>query len=288
VTYPLLVDISNYQTDVTPDEIRCWAANGVQGAIVGCQRPAVARDLITRCREAGMPVVGVYAFLYWGTDTTGQTQAALDVAREFGIATVWLDCESSADELVGVTPPQRVAELSACVAMVTRAGLRAGIYTGAWWWRPMMANTDLFSDLPLWHAAYGSAGLPAAPAESVSYGGWSRPTIHQYTSGGLPGGACGRASLDVNYLMEEDPMTDSERRLLLLVATITFGPEDGSEFATVDAALAAAETLEANDMRLLTGIARTQAALGGHASPANHPGAGGVAPHTHTAEVTLS
>lgn len=172
-------DLSNFDQPFDATTVAALQAGGMQWAIVGCQRPAIATMQVAALQAAGVPVIGTYAFLYWGLDTTGQTQAAIDVAKAHGIPYVWLDCEAEGkNEAVGETPDSRTAQLRACVAMVEASGLKAGIYTGAYYWGPAMGTTE-FARLPLWHASYYS---DRRYQPMVDYGGWTNVAIHQYAS----------------------------------------------------------------------------------------------------------
>lgn len=204
-----VLDLSNYDADTfDPD---CMIAAGITGIVLGCQRKAVAQTMAAKARAAGLPILGTYAFLYFGIDTIGQTKAATEVALEFSIPRVWLDCESTGENDNADGPAQRCMELRACIALVNGAGLSAGIYTGAWWWPSNMA-TEEFAYLPLWHAAYGAGGGPANPVMNVDYGGWDAVAMHQYTST-LP--VCGR-NRDANYVFVEESLEDTVLREALI------------------------------------------------------------------------
>lgn len=194
-----VLDVSNYDFDTF--DVTCLKAAGIEGIILGCQREDIARAMAQKAAAGALPMLGTYAFLYFGLDTAGQAMAAIRVAKDFNIDTVWLDCESTGSlEDNHQTPDTRQRQLRDCVHLVQSHGLRAGIYTGSWWWPGYMANTTEFSHLPLWHAAYGPNSGPADPIRTVNYGGWSAVAIHQYTSTLY---VCGR-NRDANYVFEED------------------------------------------------------------------------------------
>lgn len=197
-----VLDLSNYDADTL--DVACMKGNGVTGVILGCQRPLVARQMADALVAGGMPIIGVYAFLYLGIDSEGQTANAIAVAREYGVKRVWLDVESTGEnERAGMTPSQRVAEVQNCVAMVRNADLEPGIYTGRWYWVPKMADSKAFKDLPLWHSEYPN---DRHEVRTVDYGGWTNVAIHQYASDIE---VCGRVR-DHNYVFEEEEMTDEE------------------------------------------------------------------------------
>lgn len=199
-----LLDLSNWDND-TFDAL-CFKANGVRNAIVAGDR-TTSKSQVQRLQGVGIRVIGLYSYLYWGRDPWGvtphaRTEACIRLAKDRGIPYVWLDAEDTERG----TPTSRRTELQQCVDLVTNAGLKAGIYTGAWWWRDYIGDTTQFKHLPLWHAAYGPNNSPAQPATSVNYGGWTAPHIHQYTSAVV---LCGRVR-DHNYWLKPLPGIDDE------------------------------------------------------------------------------
>jgi hypothetical protein len=79
-----LLDLSNYDSDLVTirSRIDCLREeHGVKYAIVGCQFPSVAREIIAALQAGGISTVGVYAFLYWGRWTLSETNNAIAVAR---------------------------------------------------------------------------------------------------------------------------------------------------------------------------------------------------------------
>ncbi|MBI5289916.1 MAG: hypothetical protein HY873_13165 [Chloroflexi bacterium] len=208
-----VLDVSNY--DLTTFDAECMKSAGVTAVIIGCQDEDAADVMANRCEAAGLPIIGVYAFLYFGLDTLGQTGAAIRVALRHSVGRVWLDCESTGEYDAASGPMQRQDELAACCDAVRAAGLSPGIYTGGWWWPGNMAS-EAFSHLPLWHSEYPNDGH-AVP--EVAYGGWSKVAIHQYTSQFW---CCGR-NRDANYVFEEDEMT-REQLLEILEELGVAGP----------------------------------------------------------------
>ena len=200
-------DISNYDADTL--DVACMKASGVTGVILGCQRPHVARQMADKLIAGGIPIIGVYAFLYLGIDSAGQIVNACDVAEEYGVRRVWLDVESTgANERAGITVAERIDEVERGVGQVLASGLEPGIYTGRWYWVPQMGNTTAFSNLPLWHSEYPN---DRHEVRTVDYGGWTNVAIHQYASDIE---VCGRVR-DHNYVFEEgDDMTGEDVKRL--------------------------------------------------------------------------
>jgi len=179
----LVLDISNY--DYSTFDAQCFAKSGVERLIINCWNADQTRDMIQRARAAGILVEDLYAFLYFGLPhEQREVSNAIALAYELGgIKRIWLDVEARPPhEAAGMTPEARIRRLRAAVRRVLEAWIQPGIYTGAWYWRPYMADTDEFFYLPLWHANYGSNDGSQAPIWDVNFGGWRQAVAHQYTS----------------------------------------------------------------------------------------------------------
>lgn len=194
------LDTSNY--DAPTFDAACFAANGVRRIIVGAQFEAIAHKQVAQALAAGINVMGVYAFLYFGggQQAADATRRAIRVAKAHAIPVVWLDAEADMPG-VTLTPAQRNTELDRCVSIVTSEGLTAGIYTGGWWWTPNH-NTIQFSHLPLWFSLYGANDGKQPPVRNPGFGGWQKAVIHQYTSNV---GLCGRNQRDFNHVWPDAP-----------------------------------------------------------------------------------
>jgi hypothetical protein len=223
---------------------------GVTGAILGVYSPTNAPHRMAQAaqklRDNDVDILGFYGLIYFGSawGEVRDTQWAIDLAKQFGVGRVWLDCETDGKDngftdAVVPTPPRRVTAIRNAVGMVEAAGLKAGIYSGAWWWPGSTADCTEFSHLPLWHAAYPGDGREI---RNVRYGGWTAVAIHQYTSSL---NVCGR-NRDANYVfMEEEELPDP--RIDKLIAAL------GGE--------AAVDEWNARGNSLLTGYALEQQKL---------------------------
>jgi hypothetical protein len=192
----LVLDVSNHDYD-TFDE-KCFAANGVKRLIIGCWDKDKTRDMIVRGRKAGIVVEDLYAFIYFGLPhETREVEHAIALAYELGgIKRIWLDVEARPPhEAPTMNAFERVRRLRAAVRRVLEAWIQPGIYTGEWYWRPYMGNTDEFFYLPLWHSYYGANDGKQPPIREVNFGGWKQAVAHQYTSNLV---VCGRRR-DANY-----------------------------------------------------------------------------------------
>lgn len=207
-----VLDLSQY--DLATLDAACMAAEGVEGVILGVfsrgNPPEDMARAAAALRAAGIPILGFYGLVYFGSKFGAyrDTRWAIELAQRFGVERVWLDCEIDGyqvgfTDVAPATPASRAAELRECVRLVEKAGLKAGIYTAAWWWNPEMGGTVEFARLPLWFANYGSND-PAAPRdviERVAFGGWAKAAVHQYSSV-IP--VCGRGRDHNYYLIEEE------------------------------------------------------------------------------------
>ncbi len=191
-----VLDFSNYSgvTDVAP-----LVAAGWQGVILGTQNPAITRQQYAACEAGGLHVDALYVFVYWDADDERRLTDAVTLADELHLG-IWLDCEWTKRGYPGsgMAPPP--TELVGLIRKYREFLSEAyvGIYTGAWWWPGYTGNTAEFADDPLWHAAY-QATEPDFN-DFRPYGGWSKPTLWQYSSGGDQG-----VNADLN--IEETPET---------------------------------------------------------------------------------
>jgi hypothetical protein len=202
------LDTSNYD-DPTFDA-GCFASSGVKRIIVGTHYEAIADRQVASSLAAGINVMGVYAFLYFGggQQAADATNRAIRVARRHGVPVIWLDAEADMPG-VTLTPAQRNAELRQCIGIVERAGLTPGIYTGGWWWTPKHATSE-FANVPLWFSLYGANDGKQKPVRNPGFGGWKTAAVHQYTSSG---GLCGRSQRDFNHVWPDAPGLEKENEV---------------------------------------------------------------------------
>lgn len=209
----VVLDISNH--DYTTFSAECFRNSGVERVIVNAWEYQISRDMIQKCRAVGIKAEDIYAFLYFGLPhELREVHNALRLAEELGgIKRIWLDVEARPPhEAEGMNPYRRIAVVTKAVEMVWRGGVQPGIYTGQWYWVPYMANTTIFSKLPLWLSYYGKNDGTQTPIRQTSFGGWTRVAVHQYTSRLW---VCGRHR-DANYWFidtensKEDDMTPAE------------------------------------------------------------------------------
>lgn len=179
-----VLDFSNY-SGATPN-VAALVAAGWDGVILGTQNPMTTRSQYQTCQAAGLNVDGLYVFVYWDGEDARRLHDAVTLAGEFDLK-VWLDCEWHTTGYPGGGPapsPSRILELIRQYK-AQLGSFYAGIYTGGWWWPGYTGNTTEFAGDPLWHAAYQTTEPNFDTFRP--YGGWQRPTLWQYSSGGDQG-----------------------------------------------------------------------------------------------------
>ncbi len=180
------VDCSNYTGDIILGPLQ---QAGVEFAIVGTQKPDIARQQIAALEAGGIEVPAVYCFLYWDGDDSDRIDEALTFGKP-----VWLDCEFIATPM----PSPGAIEYTIRTAISHCGRQLAGIYTGYWWWPTYAANSGEWKEIPLWHADYRPR--PESLVLSHTYGGWTKATIWQWSSAGLGG-----VNVDLNVMEDAVP-----------------------------------------------------------------------------------
>lgn len=202
MTTKQVLDWSNYSGVPTDAQVANLIADGWDSVILGTQNPVITRQQYSALARNNLPVEALYVFVYWTNADYGLLDAAMKLAREWGLK-VWLDCEWNLTGYpgTGTHAPSPPAILSMIHAYKTYlAETYQGIYTGRWWWPTYTADSHDFADDPLWHANYGP--MPDTVfAGFLPYGGWTRPVIWQYNSEGADG-----VTADLNEELIYEPM----------------------------------------------------------------------------------
>ncbi len=139
---------------------------------------------------------GAYHFFHPGQDPV--QQAALFVSQFHNL--VWTDLPPTIDFEVddGVAASAAILNLEKMLNEVERRTQRRPmIYTGSWFWDPLIAQVGevpvWLKDYPLWVAAYTNGGSPDLPS------GWNLWSFWQYTDqGAVPGVNNGAPGVDLN------------------------------------------------------------------------------------------
>lgn len=72
--------------------------------------------------------------------------------------------------------PTTIPTIRAAEALVKADNLRPVVYTGEWFWKQFLNNSQDCADLPLWDASYGIT----PSLEKPRYGAWDKRTGHQH------------------------------------------------------------------------------------------------------------
>lgn len=189
-------DFSNYQGTLSPQMVQCFKDRGIAHVVIRASledavKRQLARQQLQALKDGGIGI-SVYLWCYHSMDPAQQAQQALDWYGDLTPSIWWLDAEEVDPRWDGDGPAQRVAWLQTCLQTLEQAGQRAGIYTGAWWWKPFTADSTAFAGYPLWVAEYDNR-----PDLDVFYpfGGWSACQGKQYTGNGE---LCGLRPIDLD------------------------------------------------------------------------------------------
>ena len=142
-------------------------------------RDASYGDKQARLSETGL-LCGSYHFFKASVDPLVQARVFLETIGnkiEDGEMPPVLDIEDPSDKLTVSQYEDAISEWLNHVEQVT--GVKPMIYTGGWYWVQLktLNNTSRFKDYPLWLSSYT---LDYGPM----FGGWTAPTIWQYTEKG--------------------------------------------------------------------------------------------------------
>lgn len=183
----LVADVSDFQALVNPDAYKSVGITGIISKVTESNNFATRthRTNLLRARDSGLHYGG-YAFLH--RDDPGQADWYCDhIEAALGTydgALHMLDVEL---EACGKSP-----QIGDVRAFAQRFAVRSGnhpllIYSGTWYWANYMGNPkDVYGELV--DARYVSgAGDPrqilknVTPGYWVPYGGWTTPTLRQFT-----------------------------------------------------------------------------------------------------------
>ncbi len=132
--------------------------------------------------------VDAYMQLYFAGDPKWQVQDTWERAKPYNPGGLWIAVEDQTP----MSPQVRINKLWAAIAACNELGIKVGGYTAKWAWLGLMGNTNEFSGLPIWVAAYDD--VPELDWGSSSYygvfGGWPEegPTMKQWLNSQRLGG----------------------------------------------------------------------------------------------------
>ncbi|CAJ0576894.1 unnamed protein product, partial [Mesorhabditis spiculigera] len=151
---------------------------------------------IKNARAAGFTDVDGYIYPCLRSNCpagANQVEAVIDKLHADGatIGTLWLDVE-------GTWPSDKTHNQNFIKGMADAAekkGVKVGVYTGQYSWPEIVGSWTGMSKYPLWWPNYNN---DPGFGRFVSYGGWSKPAIHQY-QGDLTKRPCGLGDMDLDY-----------------------------------------------------------------------------------------
>ena len=107
---------------------------------------------------------------------------------DYTTGTIWLDIEtnpSSGCSWTLGTPESNCDYIQELITAIESRGRAVGIYASGYMWNQIMGNRDncqKYAKYPLWYAHYdGKANFEDWPTNK--FGGWTNPTIKQYSGG---------------------------------------------------------------------------------------------------------
>jgi hypothetical protein len=270
------VDMSRWGGDLTAEEAAAMKAVGIATVIVA-SGPGGYGLMARQQGESGLAAglrLEAYTFLEFESDPEWWVREAL--ARLDGLSVVrwWLDVEDT-EHGRSWTPEKRITYVQRALDAFAAAGVFAHVYSGGWYWRPYMGNTDVFArqGRKLWNAWYdGDLDVDGLP-----YGGWTAAdvAIEQFEGTSI---VCGQ-SVDKNCLYFTEEGEDMElrarvERLERLIGGNGVDDNDGKRLTGEDALA----WMDGRGFSLLLGLANAQVAIGAASK-------GG--PHEHVANVEV-
>ncbi len=206
-TVTLAVDISNYSSDLTSDNLAALKAAGVGLVITQAvdpppqYPPTKTRDQIAACNAAGMPV-DAYLWVWTNSDVRQDMLSKLGLLEGVTVRRLWLDAEDTA---VASVTRRRAAINEAFTILDEWSSLfelpRPGLYTGKWWIDAYLdGDASAWGDRDLWLAQYDA--IPDASVVTLPKG-WTRCAIKQYSGTSDIAGVTG---VDLNVLSVEEAM----------------------------------------------------------------------------------
>lgn len=193
------VDISNWSGVITQRQVRDWKAAGVKLLICGTQRDLISQQQLNTAAAEDLSTEA-YVYLFWAYDTAHRVRLALNVVRGHPVKRLWIDCEDTVQ--VFGEAEFRIAYLEAKIqdALDACGDMPRGIYTGRWWWAPMMAGSRRFVNELLWYSHYDGEANLNDWYTGFAFGGWKHPTGKQYQG---TTEFCG-VNVDLNYFPGEE------------------------------------------------------------------------------------
>lgn len=159
-----VIDVSSYQGNVNWTKVK---KAGVQGAVIKVIRQDLTADKQFEnnwkgCKEANMPIYGVYNYSYAIKESKFTTDAkrVVEILNGRKIK-VYLDVENKCQKGLGIT---LIKGINAYKKVIEDAGLEFGVYTGLSFYNSYIKPYAKYIDCDFWIARY-----PSTATVAVSY-----------------------------------------------------------------------------------------------------------------------
>jgi lysozyme len=180
------IDVSNHQPGIKWAQVK---DAGISFAFLKCSEGTGYVDpqfkrYWAACKQAGI-IRAAYHFFRWDFDPGEQARHFLATVGKLGAGDLPLavDIERPGDGTgtrnYGVAESERRVRVFVNIVKAA-TGKPVILYTYPYAWREVMGNSKAFADCLLWVASYPNVPGPL--------GGWTKHTIHQYTSTGRVAG----------------------------------------------------------------------------------------------------
>lgn len=158
-----------------------------------------ALPTLQAAKAGGIAHTDVYHFPCAGSDAAAQVQADVSAVGAGNFGTLWFDIETNPSSGCGWSDASSNCNfLQAMISAGQGLGITMGVYASSYMWSSIMGDgcsVGADNGLALWYAHYdGSRSF----SDFSPFGGWSTPTMKQYSDDSQIGDNCG-ISADANY-----------------------------------------------------------------------------------------
>lgn len=159
-----------------------------------------ALPTLQAAKAGGVSVTDIYHFPCVGVSASQQVQDDLNGVGSGNFGTMWFDIETNPSSGCGWSgdTTSNCNFLSELISAGSSLGVSMGVYSSTYMWSSIMGSgctAGADAGLPLWYAHYDNT---PSFGDFSSFGGWSTPTIKQYSDDSSIGSGCG-ISADADY-----------------------------------------------------------------------------------------
>jgi hypothetical protein len=161
---------------------------------------ANALPTIQAAKAGGISVTDVYHFPCAGSDAAQQVQDDVNGVGSGNFGTMWFDIETNPSSGCGWSgdTSSNCNFLQQMISAGQSLGISMGVYSSTYMWSSIMGGSCTVgadAGLPLWYAHYDNT---RSFNDFSSFGGWSTPTMKQYSDDSSIGSGCG-ISADADF-----------------------------------------------------------------------------------------